>query len=125
MNICGKIGIAGSTHQHVGAMQGTNARGGRSGHNHVSGISLPRRHRSFGTAHGLRLVPHQHCGEATDMKAFRSLLSRLKKSWPRARSLAEHPRLPTSSAWSGGGEAVHVKFGVMRIVAQTALYPLA
>jgi K+-sensing histidine kinase KdpD len=59
------------------------------------------------------------------MKAFRSLLLRLRQFGPYARSLAEHPRPPTSSAWSGGGEAVQVKFGGMRILARAVLYPLA
>ena len=100
MNICGEIGVARPTHQHVGAMQGTNARAGRSGHAHLKIIPLPRAHRSFGTAHGLKLVPHQHYGEGTDVRAFQSLLSRLKRSGPHAR-LVEHSRPPTSSAWSG------------------------
>jgi K+-sensing histidine kinase KdpD len=59
------------------------------------------------------------------MKAFRSLLSRLRQFGPHVRSLAEAPKPPALSAWSGGGEAVHVKFGVMRILARTVLYPLA
>src|SRR5215472_2558318 len=124
MNICGEIVVAGSTHQHVGAMQGTNARAGRSGHDHVKIIPLPRRRRSFGTAYGLKLVPHQHYGEGTDVRAFQSLLSRLKRSGPHAR-LVEHSRPPTSSAWSGGGEAAQVNFRVMLILARTTLYPLA
>ena len=59
------------------------------------------------------------------MKAFRSLLSLLKRYGPNSRSLAEHPRPPTSSAWSGGGDAVQIRFGVMRILARIVLYPLA
>jgi K+-sensing histidine kinase KdpD len=56
------------------------------------------------------------------MKVFRSLLRRLKQVWPR---LAGHPKPRTSSAWPGGGDKVQVKFGIVRIVAQTMLYPLA
>jgi K+-sensing histidine kinase KdpD len=59
------------------------------------------------------------------MKAFRSLSSRLKQFGLRPRSLAKPPKPPTSSAWSGGGEAVQIKFGVVRILARTVLYPLA
>jgi two-component system, OmpR family, sensor histidine kinase KdpD len=59
------------------------------------------------------------------MKAFRSLLSRLKKVGPHLRSLAEPPKSLTSSAWSGGSEAVKVEFGVMHMLARTVLYPLA
>jgi K+-sensing histidine kinase KdpD len=59
------------------------------------------------------------------MKAFRSLLSRLKLAWPHLRKLAERPKPAASSAWSGGGDAVQVKLGGMRILARTVLYPLA
>jgi two-component system sensor histidine kinase KdpD len=59
------------------------------------------------------------------MKAFRSLLPRLKQVWPHLRSLAEHPKPAVSTAWSGVGDTVHVKFGAAHILARTVLYPLA
>jgi two-component system sensor histidine kinase KdpD len=59
------------------------------------------------------------------MKAFRSLLSRLKQVWPHVRSLAEHPKPSISSVWSGGGDTVQVELGVVGILVRTVLYPLA
>jgi K+-sensing histidine kinase KdpD len=59
------------------------------------------------------------------MKAFRSLLSRLKQFGPHVRGPAEHAKPATSFAWSAGSETMQVKFGDMRILAQNVLYPLA
>jgi K+-sensing histidine kinase KdpD len=58
------------------------------------------------------------------MNAFQSLLSRLWQFRPRVPGRAERPRPATSSAWADGGERVRA-FSIMRIMAQTMLYPLA
>src|SRR5215471_956240 len=123
--MCGEIFIAGSTHQHVGATQGMNARAGRSAHDHLKIIPFRRRYGSFATANGLKFVPRRGNGEATDMKAFRSLLL-WSEQWRRhGRGSAKHSKRATSSAWSDGSDTMNVKFPVTRILARTVIYPLA
>jgi K+-sensing histidine kinase KdpD len=59
------------------------------------------------------------------MKAFQSLLSRLRQFGPQVRSRAGQPRPAISAAWSDGGERAQVTFEVMGLLARTVLYPLA
>jgi K+-sensing histidine kinase KdpD len=59
------------------------------------------------------------------MKAFQSLLSRLRQFGPQVGSRARRRRRATPSAWSDGGERVQVTLGVMRILTRTVVYPLA
>jgi two-component system, OmpR family, sensor histidine kinase KdpD len=57
------------------------------------------------------------------MKAFQSLLFRLRQFGPQLRGRAGRSRPAISSAWSDGGETVQVALGVMRILTRTVLYP--
>jgi K+-sensing histidine kinase KdpD len=63
------------------------------------------------------------------MKAFQSLLSRLKHFGRHVRSLkhglTRDAKAATCSAWPDGAERMQVKFGGTRILARTVLYPLA
>jgi K+-sensing histidine kinase KdpD len=59
------------------------------------------------------------------MKAFQSLLSRLKRFGPQVHGRAGRRRPAISSAWSDGGERVQVTREVMGILTRTVLYPLA
>jgi len=60
------------------------------------------------------------------MKTPRSLLSLFKRLALYLRVAAEHPKLAAPFvAWSHGSAAIEVKFGVMRMLARTVLYPLA
>ena len=60
------------------------------------------------------------------MKTPRSLFSLFKRLALYLRVAAEHPKLAAPFvAWSHGSAAVEVKFGVMRMLARTVLYPLA
>jgi two-component system, OmpR family, sensor histidine kinase KdpD len=59
------------------------------------------------------------------MKAFRSLLWRLRQLGLHVHRLADHLNPTISSAWPDGGETAQVRFEVMRILARTALYPVA
>jgi two-component system, OmpR family, sensor histidine kinase KdpD len=59
------------------------------------------------------------------MKAFRSLLWRLRQLGPRVRSIAEHSKPTTFFAWSDRGNTVQVRFRVVRIMARIVLCPLA
>ena len=59
------------------------------------------------------------------MKAFQSLLSRLRQFGPQVPRRAGRPRPAISSAWYDGGEGEQVTFEVVRTLARTVLYPLA
>jgi K+-sensing histidine kinase KdpD len=58
------------------------------------------------------------------MKASRRLLLWLKQLGPHVRGATEHAKLVIPSVWSDGSKNMQVKFGRMRSLVRTVLYPL-